>query len=79
MAAAISQNVDSAALDVAIPVSLFTTHLANGINISGGATGAMPQYAVSADGRFVLNVAEPGTVATPMTVVLNWSAAVSIK
>ena len=34
-----------------------------------------PQYAVASDGRFLMNVAVEGATAPPITVVLNWDAA----
>jgi hypothetical protein len=52
---------------VAVPVALFQTHLANGNNVVGNKA----QYAVSRDGRFLLNsvVESPGA---PIVVSINW-------
>jgi hypothetical protein len=48
-------------------VALFQTHLANGNNVVGNKA----QYAVSRDGRFLLNsvVESPGA---PIVVSINW-------
>jgi eukaryotic-like serine/threonine-protein kinase len=56
------------------PVALFMTDLDPvGLGISG-----RNQYAVSASGeRFLMNQPRPGTASPPMTVLLNWTAAVS--
>ena len=53
--------------DVKPPVSLFQTHLATGTNVLGN----KPQYAVSRDGRFLLNTAIE-SVSPPIDVVVNW-------
>jgi Tol biopolymer transport system component len=53
--------------DVVLPVPLFKTHLATGTNVLG----SKPQYAVSRDGRFLLNTALEGASA-PIVVSLNW-------
>lgn len=34
-----------------------------------------PQYAVASDGRFLMNMTVEATTAPPITVVLNWDAA----
>ena len=49
------------------PVTLFQTHLATGINVLG----IKPQYAVSRDGRFLLNTAVESASA-PIVVSVNW-------
>jgi Tol biopolymer transport system component len=49
------------------PVALFQTHLATGINVLG----FKPQYAVSRDGRFLLNSAIESAGA-PIVVSVNW-------
>ena len=53
--------------DVKLPVPLFQTHLATGINVLG----LKPQYAVSRDGRFLLNTAIESASA-PIVVSVNW-------
>jgi len=54
---------------VTLPAALFLTHLANGNNVVGNKA----QYAVSRDGRFLLNtvVESPGE---PIVVFVNWAA-----
>jgi hypothetical protein len=54
-------------LDVMPPVPLFQTHLATGTNVLG----YKPQYAVSRDGRFLLNTAIESASA-PIVVSVNW-------
>ena len=53
--------------DVKLPVALFQTYLANGTNVVGN----KPQYAVSRDGRFLLNAAVESPSA-PIVVSVNW-------
>ena len=68
MAAAVDLRGASAV--VGAPAPLFQTHLATGANVLG----FKPQYAVSRDGRFLLNVAvENG--GTPVVVAVNWRKA----
>jgi eukaryotic-like serine/threonine-protein kinase len=52
---------------VTLPVALFKTHLANGNNVIGN----KPQYAVSRDGRFLLNTVVESPSA-PIVVAVNW-------
>ena len=49
------------------PVPLFQTHLATGTNVLGN----KPQYAVSRDGRFLLNTVVEGASA-PIIVSVSW-------
>jgi Tol biopolymer transport system component len=53
--------------EVKLPVPLFQTHLATGTNVLG----FKPQYAVSRDGRFLLNTAVESASA-PIVVSVNW-------
>jgi eukaryotic-like serine/threonine-protein kinase len=53
--------------DVKLPVALFQTYLATGTNVVGN----KPQYAVSRDGRFLLNAAVESPSA-PIVVAFNW-------
>jgi serine/threonine protein kinase/Tol biopolymer transport system component len=53
--------------EVKPPVPLFRTHLATGTNVLG----YKPQYAVSRDGRFLLNTAVE-SVSPPIVVIANW-------
>ena len=52
---------------VKLPIPLFQTHLATGTNVLGN----KPQYAVSRDGRFLLNTAIESASA-PIVVSVNW-------
>ncbi len=54
-------------LDVTLPVPLFQTRLATGTNVLGN----KPQYAVTRDGRFLLNTAIESASA-PIVVFVNW-------
>ena len=58
-----------------VPVSLFRPRLAIGANATGGWP-TRPQYAVAADGRFLMNVSTEDTVTFPITIVQNWTLAV---
>jgi hypothetical protein len=53
--------------DLKLPVPLFQTHLATGTNVLGHKA----QYAVSRDGRFLLNTAIESASA-PIVVSVNW-------
>jgi eukaryotic-like serine/threonine-protein kinase len=60
-------SVTGSTLETGAPVALFQTRIAGG----GFANLFRPQYAVSRDGRFLINqVAEEA--ATPITLILNW-------
>jgi eukaryotic-like serine/threonine-protein kinase len=56
-----------ASLDVQLPKALFETHLATGTNVVGN----KPQYAVSRDGRFLLNAAIE-SASSPIVIAVNW-------
>src|SRR5437764_1012727 len=48
--------------------ALFQTRI-----VGGGTTAAgRPQYAASADGRFLINVPAGDSAKTPITLILNW-------
>src|SRR2546426_9403305 len=64
---AVSIAFGGATPDVKLPKPLFQTHLATGINVLG----IKPQYAVSRDGRFLLNTAIESASA-PIVVSVNW-------
>jgi serine/threonine-protein kinase len=72
MAAPIQVAADGRALSPGAPVALFPTRLTAGNGIGGG---AKAQFAVAPDGRFLLNVAVDDAAAAPITLVLNWTAA----
>ena len=52
---------------VQLPKALFDTYLATGTNVIGN----KPQFAVSRDGRFLLNVAIE-TASSPIVIAVNW-------
>jgi hypothetical protein len=52
---------------VQLPRALFDTYLATGTNVIGN----KPQYAVSRDGRFLLNTAIE-TASSPIVIAVNW-------
>ena len=52
-----------------LPTALFQTHLANGNNVVGNKA----QYAVSRDGRFLLNAVVEAPSA-PIVVFVNWES-----
>jgi hypothetical protein len=56
-------------------VPLFATRLASGSGITGVGVLPKPQYAVAPDGRFLMNVAVEEATGSPITIVLNWDAA----
>ena len=58
---------DRSTLEVGQPVALFPTRILN-----GDATVFRPQYAVSRDGRFLINQPAEETTTTPVTLILNW-------
>jgi Tol biopolymer transport system component len=64
---AVRVALGSGSPDVELPVALFQTHLATGINVVGNKA----QYAVSRDGRFLLNTAIESASA-PIVVAVNW-------
>ena len=74
MAVPLAVGADNETLESGAPVPLFVTRLASGSNIPGGVM-SKPQYAVAADGRFLMNVAVEGATPPPITVVFNWDAA----
>ncbi|MGH9204128.1 MAG: hypothetical protein ACRD2A_23115 [Vicinamibacterales bacterium] len=67
MMTAVSVAFGGASPDVKLPVPLFKTYLATGTNVLG----FKPQYAVSRDGRFLLNTASESSSA-PIVVSVNW-------
>jgi eukaryotic-like serine/threonine-protein kinase len=54
------------------PVALFPTLFARGANVNIGWM-SRQQYAVTADGRFLINVAADEPATSPMTIVHNWT------
>ena len=64
---AVSIALNGTSPEVERPVPLFQTHLGTGTNVLG----YKPQYAVSRDGRFLLNTAIESASA-PIVVAVNW-------
>ena len=62
------------AVSIGTAVQLFAVRLASGANVTGGSTRAA-QYAVAADGRFLLLSAADEGAAPAITIVQNWTAA----
>jgi Tol biopolymer transport system component len=73
MAAPIRVAPGTKALEAGAPVPLFTTKLATGVNIVPAGFQARAQYAVAADGRFLMNVSADEGVISPITIVENWT------
>jgi Tol biopolymer transport system component/tRNA A-37 threonylcarbamoyl transferase component Bud32 len=69
---AVSVGLGGASPDVKLPIPLFQTYLATGTNVVGN----KPQYAVSRDGRFLLNTAVESPSA-PIVVSINWMKTLS--
>ncbi|MGH9257651.1 MAG: protein kinase domain-containing protein [Vicinamibacterales bacterium] len=77
MAVPIRLAPNTQALDTGPPVPLFSTRLATGANIAPAGFLARAQYAVAPDGRFLMNVAADEAVTSPITIVQNWTAALT--
>ena len=75
MAVPIRVASDTRTLEAGVSVPLFPSRLANGGNIPSYGFQARAQYAVAADGRFLINVAADDGIASPITIVQNWDAA----
>jgi eukaryotic-like serine/threonine-protein kinase len=75
MAVSIHLAPDTRALEAGAPVALFPTRLAAGVNIATTGFQARAQYGVASDGRFLMNIASDEAVTSPITVALNWTAA----
>jgi serine/threonine protein kinase len=69
------QAPDARTLDAGTPVALFPTRLASGVTIAAAGVLARAQYAVAADGRFLMLVAGDEAATSPITIVQNWDAA----
>jgi hypothetical protein len=64
-------EADGKTLEFGVPVPLFRTRLASG----AGQLPGRAHYAVAPDGRFLMNTVIEDTAALPITVVVNWAAA----
>ena len=74
MAVQVRVAPDSRVTEVGAPVALFPTRLASGAAIAVAGALARAQYAVAADGRFLMIVAGDAAVTSPITIVQNWTA-----
>jgi hypothetical protein len=76
MAVSMKAASDGQALESGTPVALFVTRLATGggtgAGLGVGIGGTKQQYAVAADGRFLMNVVVGEPASSPVTIVLNW-------
>jgi eukaryotic-like serine/threonine-protein kinase len=75
IAVPISVVAGSRQVNAGVPTPLFSTNLAAGANIFAAGVNSRAQYAVAADGRFLMNIAADDAVTSPITIVLNWTAA----
>jgi hypothetical protein len=74
MSVPLRESNNGETLNVSVPVTLFRERI-----VGGGAPlqGATYQYSVAPDGtRFLVNVTTEEATASPITVVLNWTALV---
>jgi Tol biopolymer transport system component len=76
MAAPVIFGADGQSIEASTPTPIFSVQLASGGNVLSPGALARPVYAVTTDGRFLLNeVAEGAPENTvSLTVVLNWDA-----
>jgi len=72
MAVSVAPSAGGRSLEIGPPAALFATHLATGMNVYP-AIGTKPQYAVAADGRFLMNVPVEGGTIPPITIVVGWN------
>ena len=75
MAVSIRLASNARAPEVGAPVVLFPTRLASGAGVPPVGFDSRAQYAVAPDGRFLLNIDVTDSVTSPITVALNWTAA----
>ena len=74
MAVPVRLGADARTLNVGASIELFETHLASGGSIFVAGANAKAQYAVGADGRFLLNASTNDATTSPITIVQNWTA-----
>jgi len=79
MAAPIHLASDAKAADVGAPAELFPTRLPTGTSIAVTGVNARTQYAVARDGRFLMFTTIDDAVTSPITIELNWAAALARK
>ena len=75
MATPIRPGRDARTLTAGAPIALFATHLAMGGNLSARGYNSSAQYTVTSDGQFLMNVTSDDAITSPITLVLNWTAA----
>ncbi len=75
MAVPIRLAPDTHTPEAGAPAALVPTRLAAGGNLAGTGFLSRAQYAVAADGRFLMNIADDDTVTSAITIVQNWTAA----
>jgi hypothetical protein len=64
---AASVTVEGSAFAAGTPVALFQTSI-----VTGGTAAIRGEYAVSRDGRFLINEPAEASTTTPITLMLNW-------
>ena len=74
MAAPLATAADGQAITPGAPVALFAVRLATGTSVTTATYSGRPQYAVSRDGRFLVNGALDAEATPPIAIVLNWDA-----
>src|SRR5262245_59074681 len=77
MAVPIHVASDRRTVEAGVPVALFPTRLASGVGVIAANFNARAQYVVAADGRFVMIVSVDESAAPPITIVHNWTAALT--
>jgi hypothetical protein len=74
MAVPIRLPSDRHSPEAGTPAALFPTRIGAGANFAAAGFQARAQYAVAADGRFLMNIAADESVTSPITIVQNWTA-----
>lgn len=74
MAAPIEVASDARTLSPGAAVALFPSRLVTGGNVGIGGFASKAEYAVTRDGRFLMNVTAEESAASPITIVQNWTA-----
>lgn len=64
-----SVRIQAGAFEAGTPVALFQTRVA-----TGGAASLLPEYAVSRDGRFLINTRVGDSGITRIVLILNWKS-----
>jgi hypothetical protein len=79
MSALLTPGADARSVEVNTPTPLFQARLAVGGNVAVGSSNARAHYVVARDGRFLMITPVDDAVATPITIMLNWTAALAKK